>query len=209
MISNLDLLHKSESEAKFDRLQWAAQEGVSITDLFSDGPNHGDFILDENELPDTDYLEYDYDNILSLAHETDERIHDIYTAEAIDSIIDFGYLRKKAFLADPASDSNHNSGTFCRSLLLLRQIWHFVDNWTADPDGGQVQVENSSHHTNSILISRWPRVYLTDSSDLNLQVTKIIEEFHLNKEQTFAFKILAYHRMSEPQPINMDQCAGD
>jgi len=177
--------------------------------LFPDGPDHGDFILGENKLPDTDYLEYDYDNILSLAHETDERIHDIYTAEAIDSVIDFGYLRKEASLADPASDFNHNGGTFCSSSLSLRQIRHFVDNQAADLDEGQVEVGNSSHHTNSILISRQPRVYLTDSSDLDLQVTKIIEEFHLNKEQTFAFKILAYHRMSEPQPINMDQCAGD
>ena len=38
-------------------------------------------------------------------------------------------------------------------------------------------------------------------------MAKIIEEFHLNREQAFAFKILAHHSMSEPQPINVDQRA--
>ena len=72
LISNLDLFHKSESEAEFDRLQRAAQDGVPVTDLFPGGQDHYDFMAGKDELPseiaDMDHLEYDYDNILSLAN---------------------------------------------------------------------------------------------------------------------------------------------
>src|SRR5437667_4561094 len=146
---------------------------------------------------------------------SDARLHDIYTAEGIGSIVDFGYLRKEALPADAvnlrsASDSNRDGGTFYRSSLSLRQIRAFVDNQAGDPEEAQVdhmEMGNSSDDTNSNEIDRRPRVYLTDSSELNLQVAKIIEEFHLNEEQAFAFKILAHHSMSEPQPINVDQRA--
>ena len=177
-IENIDLLHKSQEEARINRLQMKAQEShVFEDDEYED--------LDEDRQMDDDD-----ENMLDASHHTtieemslrSSDTSDPYVIEAMDANLDYGYFNASS----PLSASERGSTYY--SSLPAKQLLDSIK-----PNASKVSFTQVPSNTpyGPIL----PRVFLDDGTADQDKIDLIAQEFSLGKDQMIAFRIVTDHSL--------------
>ena len=187
-VENIDLLHRSQEEARINRLQMNAQESDN---------EYENFVRDEEIELEDDHD--DDDGTDASRHITIEETFlrssdtsDPYVLGAIDACLDYGFFEASSGQPSSSSSSSSSSwdgesGSIYYSSLPAKPLLDSINKPSASvapprPDPGpNTPIE--------------PRVFLNDGTADRDKIDRIVREFNLNENQTIAFRIVADHSL--------------
>jgi len=111
-IENIALLHKSQEEAKINRLQMKAQE----SHVFEDD-EYEDLDEDEDEMHEGDWVDTPQQGTIEEAFLHSSETTDPYVNEAVDASLDYGYFELPADASMAPPDSIYYSSLPAKPLL--------------------------------------------------------------------------------------------
>jgi ABC-type dipeptide/oligopeptide/nickel transport system ATPase component len=185
-IDNLDLLHKSKEESQIDVLQqkvrsdedtmngWVDEDGIS-GDAIAEG--FGDDEDDCENNAQTECNAIIEDIVSSSITSTDW-----YVLEAADANSHAGYFTSPSHGILTADNDFH----YCS--MSLYEMKQSVEMWKL-----QMAVLEKERYIGQS--ARQPSVFFTSGAEIDAAIDTVVQKFTLNKEQTRALKIVAYHSL--------------
>jgi len=176
-IFNIDLLHKSKEESRFDRMQQEARQAPCMNPMnvwHSDDDDDDEASDDGMPLSLADVVA----DVIALSRES----LDFYTHEAIDASYDSGYF------GAPMSEIIPNTFAILPKAHVALVFAHL------DADDVPRPATIRDHSSQTIL----PTVFISDADDLRRQASSIAETFTLNAEQSRAFRLITDHALHCP-----------
>ena len=179
-IENIKLLHKSQEEARINRLQMKAQESHVFGDNeYEDIDGDDEIDYDDNQ----DGIHTSHDTMIedTFLHSSDTS--DPYVVEAIDATLDYGYFdaTSTAFPSDITS--------IYYSSLPAKQLLNSIK-----PNASTDSFHDSHSNTHVRELTE-PEVFLDYGTTDQANIDLITQEFSLNEDQTLAFRIVADHSL--------------
>jgi hypothetical protein len=187
-IRNIDLLHKPKEEDQLNRLQLPAQEAEPDTDcdFFTNSDDIANRIdTDLNDGPWEDIpLSSVIDEVIGTLTELDS---DFYIHEGVDAAETQGYLT-----TSPGAAAQNGTSTVKYSLLSEKYVMDSLKSMSTAASA----IQSDSINVLSPPLTRpdvQPSVFITDGTEDDEAINRIVIRFNLNIEQANAFRIIADH----------------